>query len=161
MKNIFSTLIIVFFLSNNIFSQDSIPIVFEFSSKMLDISEVDQSGLKDHPLGVEVAKKLVLFNERYKRIVPATPTSPVEKTDILKPTIYNSIKKIDRYYTKGINKELIQVDSVRADFISCLNVVLICHSKNTILLEKRLKEAKTPEAMVEVYKSVILEKGDD
>ena len=137
-------------------AQDDSPIVYEFSERDLDISTVEL-GTKNHLFGDEIAKKEVLFKERYLKKIEGTPTSPTTKTVVVKPKVYQSIKKIDKYLVKRVKKGLMEQEKAKADLEACLNVVLICSSSNTFELEERLKAAKKPEKMIEVYKAVVLE----
>lgn len=138
-------------------AQDDAPIVFEYTERELDLSGVEL-GTKKHSLGEEIAKKEVLFKERYLKKIEGTPTSPTTKTVIVKPVVYNSINKIDKYLVKSVKKGLIEKEQATEDLNACLNVALVCSSSNTIELEKRLKAAKSPDKMIEVYKAVVLEK---
>lgn len=152
-----SVTLFALFISLFLFAQDPTPIVYEYSNKDMDISDVDMDGAKDHKFGEEISRKMVLFNERYIFIEPATPTSPTERTIVHKTVVYNSIKKIDRYLQKSVKKGLIDKETATKDLNSCLNVALVCSTSNTIELEKRLKAAKEPAKMIEVYKEVVLE----
>ena len=71
------------------FAQEEVKFIFADNQSALDISSVEE--VKKHYLGEEVALKLELLKSRYTYVEPASPTSPGNKTIVLKPTIYNSV----------------------------------------------------------------------
>ncbi len=138
-------------------AQGAEAISYAYNANDLDISEVALSSSNNHPLGDEVAKKMVLFKDRYTYTEEATPTSPVAKTVIHKPTIFNAVQKVERSLKKGVKKDEIDADAATKQMVACLNVALICANLNTIEIEKRLKAAKTPEQIIDVFEAVVLE----
>lgn len=148
-------------LTFNGFSQETEKISYDVSYDLLDLSDIDPAAVSSHVLGDEVAKKMVLFRERYTKIQEASPTSPVEKTIIVKPNIYNSIRKIEKYYSKGVKKNTIEKEKAVADFSYCLDVALCVSGKRTNELEDRLKKVrKNPLHIVEVLSDVELNFSD-
>ena len=149
---------IFFLLIIGAFAQDNDLITYQYNQKLLDLSEVDEDMVKEHPFGLDVGKKLVLIHSRYTKVQPPTPVSPVEQTIVYKQEIYYSIKKLNKYYVKATKKNSLEnVDSAKADFNYCLNLALMISSKNTSALEAKLRNAKKPDEIVKVYKSVVLQ----
>ncbi len=138
-------------------AQGAEVITYAYNANDLDVSEVALANSSTHPLGDEVAKKMVLFKDKYTYTEEASPTSPVSKTVIHKPTIFNAVQKVERSLKKGVRKDLVDTEDATKQMVSCLNVALICANLNTIEMEKRLKEAKTPEQIIEVFEAVVIE----
>jgi len=139
------------------FSQDNISFVFDDNPSALIVSSVTNNDLREHPLGLDVSKLLALLKQRYTYIEPGTPTSPHDKTIVIKPTIYNSIQKLNRYYKKEIKKDTLIQSSTRDDFLLCLKVALIIYSEDTEAFEDYLRTCKKPEQILEAYKLVVLQ----
>jgi hypothetical protein len=137
-------------------AQDSVHFDFKNNRNFLITAGIDPNDVKENPMGSEVAEKLVLLKDRYTYVQPAGPTSPVEKTVISKPVIYNSIQKLNRYYKKELKSETVDPDTARNEFLLCLNIALILHSENSEEFEKYLSKMSSPEEILSAYKLVIL-----
>jgi hypothetical protein len=144
-------------VSSYIPAQESDRFVFRNNQNFLITAGIDPEDVKEHPLGSEVAEKLVLLKNRYTYIQPAGPTSPVEKTIISKPVIYNSIQKLNRYFKKALKKGIINIDTARTDFLMCINIALIIQSDNTKEFENYLNKMSSPEEILSAYRKVVLE----
>ncbi len=144
-------------LSNYIYAQEKVQFVFKNNTNFLITSGIDKDDVKEHPLGNEIAEKLVLLKDRYTYVQPAGPTSPVEKTVISKPVIYNSIQKLNRYYKKELKAERIGLDQAKADFTMCIDIALIIHSADSEKFEEYLSKMKDPEEILGAYRLVVLQ----
>lgn len=148
--------LVLFIFPFQISAQESEQFTFNNNRNFLIISGVDKSEVKEHPLGNEVAEKLVLLKDRYTYVQPAGPTSPVEKTIISKPAIYNSIQKLNRFYKKELKSDTSDIEKARADFLICIDIALIIHTGETDDFEKYLSKMSKPEEILSAYKQVIL-----
>ena len=157
MKAFYVTILLGTLTYFNVLAQENKEFVFEQDPKSLDISGINQADVKSHVLGDGIAKKMVLLSDRYTQIVPATPTSPVEKTMVKKPIIYNSIKKLNKYYSKAVKKNEMDTAVAKAEFEKCLDIALIIYNKNTSQFEQTLKEAKQPKDILSVFNKVVIE----
>jgi len=144
-------------LTLQLVAQDEIQFVFENNPRALDINSVSGNGFRDHPMGNEISKKLELLKSRYTYIVPASPTSPTDKTVVIKPVIYNSILKLNRYYKKELKSENITLKGAQEEFLKCINIALIIYAENTDEFEQYLRKAKKPDQIIDTYNKVILE----
>jgi hypothetical protein len=131
--------------------------LFDSNPDALDFSKVDKSQIRDHPMGFEVAAKLALLNNRYTYVEEATPTSPTNKTIVIKPAIYNSMLKLNRYYKSGLKKGDLELDPARIEFLKYMNIALMLYSENTGEFENFLSKAKNPEDIKGVYDRVELQ----
>lgn len=157
MKTIYTTLILGLFLIPFAKSQEINSFSFNNNVKLLDVSQINPADVKSHKLGDDIAKKMVLLDDAYTKIEKAGPTSPVDKTIIRKPVIYNSIKKLNKYYLKGVKKSEIDTATAYEQFIHCLDVAIIIAHQNTSAFEENLKKIKDPQQIYSTYKSVDLE----
>lgn len=138
-------------------AQDAEKIVFTGVAPKINLNDVDDTGVRKHPLGAEYTKKMVLLQDRYTRVEPASPTSPAPKTKILKPIVYNSVKKVNKHFVKGLKKKMVTEEIARESIALCLDIALKVYSKNTSILESKIRAAKTAEDIVAVYEQVVLE----
>ncbi len=139
------------------YAQDEEKFIFENNPSALDVSSITVNDQRGHPLGIEVSKKLELLKDRYTYIEPAGATTPTDKTIVIKPIIFNSIQKLNRYYKSAIKKGSIPIDVAKEEFLRCLDIALIIYADNTEEFEQYLRKAKKPEQILEAYNKVILE----
>lgn len=157
MQKLIALLLIFAGFTFQLLAQDDTQFVFDNNPHALDISSIEVNSFRDHPLGIEVSKKLELLESRYTYIVEATPTSPVDKTVVIKPVIYNSILKLYRYFKKEVRDENILLQDAKKELLNCLNIALIIYAENTEEFEDYLRKARKPEQILEVYGKVILQ----
>lgn len=149
-------LLFVFTCLNPVRSQDDSKFIFFNNESALDVSGIDEE-FKSHPMGLEVAKKMELFKSRYTYVEEATPTSPSNRTIVVKPAIYNSIVKLNRYFKKEIKSGEKDVVAAKKEFLPCLDIALILYAEETDEFEDFLRKNKKPEDIVKVYQMVVLE----
>jgi len=135
-------------------AQNEIAFVFDTNPTALDISLVASVDIREHPLGEEVAKKMELLKTRYTYIEPAGPTSPVDKTIVIKPAIYNSIVKLNRFYKSELKDEHLAFADAQKEMLKCLDIALMVYSENTEEFEQLLRKVKEPDEIVDVYNKV-------
>ncbi len=117
---------------------------------------IKEDELISHPLGDNIARKLHVLKETYTHIEKPTPTSPGEKTIIFKPSIYNSLQKLNRYYKKQVKDELISEEEARIKLNSYLDIALSVFVENTESFEDELRKAKSPDEISKVFSMVEL-----
>jgi hypothetical protein len=121
-----------------------------------DLYAIDKSLLSEHPFGDLIARKLHVLQDIYTYVEPPTPTSPGEKTVVKKPTIYNTVLKLNRNLKKMVKKGTIDKSKAVSDLNLCLDVALSISADNTGDFESELKKAKSVDQIVEVFKLVEL-----
>ena len=87
------------------FAQSDTKFVFENNPRAWDASALKNVEIHEHPMGNDVARLMALLKQRYTYVEAATPTSPHDKLIIIKPGIYNSIQKLNRYYKKVLKSQ--------------------------------------------------------
>lgn len=147
-------LLLAVLLYSPIQAQEEEKFVFENSVSALDYSDVNLQQVKDHPLGREVAIKLTLINDRFTYVVEPTPTTPSSRTEVIKPAIYNSIQKLNRYYKKSVKKGVLEPDVARTEFLKYINYALILYGEDTDNFEHSLGKAKKIEDITALYNQI-------
>jgi len=117
---------------------------------------INDEELTDHPLGDNIARKLYLLKETYTYIEHPTPTSPGEKTIITKPSIYNSLQKLNRYYKKQVKDGEMSEEEAKIKLNQYLDVAISIFIENTESFEDELRKARKPDEISEVFSMVML-----
>ena len=107
--NLFHLIFILPFVFNPVMANnpnDDNKIKFEFSKELDNAEEVeyDKNFISQNYLGQKIAEKLYVLQELYTYTEEPTPTDPAVKTIINKPSIYYSLKKLNRHYKKMVKK---------------------------------------------------------
>lgn len=140
----------MFFLSCYLFGQDTSTAQFSFYKVNL-VQAVNPEDVSDHDFGRDVAEKYAIFLHNYTYIEKATLTSPGDKTIIKKPVIFNSVKKMDKYYRKQVKKGLMELSVGHDKLLKYLTIANMVCSQDTKEFEKALKQAKEPEDLATVF----------
>jgi len=130
--------------------------IYRISFNQEDLYSIDKTLLADHPFGDLIARKLHLLQSLYTYIEPPTPTSPGEKTIVRKPTIYNTVLKLNRNLKKMVKKGITDKDKAATDLNQCLDVALSISADDTADFESELKKAKNMDQIIQVFKMVEL-----
>ena len=117
---------------------------------------INDDELSDHPLGDYIARKLYLLKKTYTYIERPTPTSPGQKTIVTKPSIYNSLQKLNRHYKKQVKNGTISEEEARMKLNQYLDVAISIFIENTESFEDELRKAKKPDEISEVFSMVML-----
>jgi hypothetical protein len=120
------------------------------------LSSIDKSMITEHPFGDGIARKMHLLQDSYTYIEAATPTSPGEKTVVVKPYIYNSVLKVNRSLKKEVKKGVVSMEAAIADLDNCLNVAISIAGDETRDFESDLRKAKDVAEIIQVFASVEL-----
>jgi hypothetical protein len=129
---------------------------FRYCVDEASLNSIDKDELDNHPLGDNIARKFYMLRETYTVIEKPTPTSPGEKTIIFKPSIYNSLQKLNRYYKKQVKDELISEEEARKKLNNYLDIAISVFIENTESFEDELRRAKGPDEISEVFSMVEL-----
>lgn len=121
-----------------------------------EINKINQEDAGHHFLGDTIAKKIYLMYEIYTYIEPIAPGNPATKTMVYKPIIYNSIRKIEKYFKKEIKKGNITKEEAKIKFNYILDIVILLKNKNTDVLEKYIRNCNTTTDLINLYSHVHL-----
>ncbi len=107
-----------------------------------------------HPFGDNIARKFAVIQNTYTYVVPGEPSSPGHKTTIVKPTLYNAVRKINSYYRKVVkDKQMDQAEAAKL-LNHVFDVAISVFTQPTAALEAELKKYKKPEDLAAVFKRV-------
>jgi rRNA maturation protein Nop10 len=109
-----------------------------------------------HYLGEEIARKYAIFNDLYTYTVSAEVTNTGRQTMISKPAIYNSVKKLNRYYRRLIRKNEISEEEARIKVNHVLDIAISVYTQSTDALENALRQVRKHDEIAEVFERVKL-----
>jgi len=125
---------------------------FRYMESKLDESSINPDKLRGHFLGDAIAKKLYLLKENYTYLEEASSvTATAARLIIDKPAIYNNIKKLEKYYKKGIKKGNIEESKAKEEFADILDIALFIRNQQTIAFEERLDSVNDTEEVVAIF----------
>jgi len=109
----------------------------------------------EHFLGGETSLKWNLFMQNYKRVYEQTVGFSGSSVEIIKPTVFNAVNKVNNYYKKllnanSANKE--EVAGILNHILDCAN--LLCYEEDTKRIEAEIKNAKNGPEIVQVFAAI-------
>ncbi|GEM_PF-5739760 len=134
-------------------SFSSQPQKFEFKGYMRDseIESVPTDMLEEHVLGIEIAKKLYLIDEKFTYTEPVIPGNPRTKTIIRKPVIYTSIKKIDKQLVKKVKHGEMTKEYAAKILNQVLTVSLNMLASDTEAFEQELEKDNSTDFRIDLF----------
>lgn len=149
-------LISLFTTTSLLFGQEALTSYqFDYMAEKLSTESLDASYSYNHFMGEQIGKKMALLSESYTWKEPASATSPVAITVIEKPLIYNNVKKLERYYKKGIRKDEITSEEAALAFERILDIALLIRYQETSALEEDLKSTKEEFELLAIFSEKI------
>ncbi|MBN2814011.1 MAG: hypothetical protein JXQ80_08025 [Bacteroidales bacterium] len=110
-----------------------------------DINDYTKSDMQ--LFGKELAQQICLIDHTYVLFSANNDSRP----SIIKPVIYGAVNKMKQYYKEAIRKQKIDSDQVNDEFGKLLIKAYVCYYEETAEIESLLSEAKTPEAIKQVF----------
>ncbi len=112
-----------------------------------------------HFLGDTVARKMHVVKSLYLKKSSVTVGFGNTHVEIIKPYIFNSLTKLERYYKKAVRKEQLQAEDAAEEFALFLDhAVAIFYSTESAAFEEVLARAKDSEELISLFESVRIEK---
>ena len=142
----------------NVYSQNKIE--FDYSASALDESVLEEeSYIKSHYLGNEIARKVKLLDLAYKWIDPPTATRISAVIKIEKQPIYFALQKIisAKFYKKKIREEGLSKEDAIKELGNIIDIALMIRYQETDELEKILRSANALN-VVEIFNNKIVVK---
>lgn len=132
---------------------------FYFRIQEFLLEEFDADAVYDaHFLGDTVARKMHRVNSLYIKKSDLTVGFGHTHVEILKPTIYNALNKVERHLKKAVRKEEISTEKAAAIFSLYLDyAVAIFHDPESSAFEEALSKARNAGEMMELFESVEME----
>jgi hypothetical protein len=163
MNRVVASLMGLFLMFGFLCAQDNIKdqgttkkFIYRNSVNMEELYAIDKTMLAEHPFGDLIARKLYMLQNLYTYVEPPSPTSPGEKTIVKKPTIYNTVLKLNRNLKKMVKKGTMDKDKAVSSLNLCLDVALSISADDTGDFESELKKAKSVDQIVGVFMMVDL-----
>ncbi len=147
-------LIFAFFIA---IGQDKDKFYFYDESNPNEDLEVESYKIPNHFLGKEIATKMYFLKKTYTIVEKPSAVNPVEKTIVNKPSIFYSIKKLNKYYKKAVRKNKLSEEEARARLNNYLDICLSIYRQDTGELEEALKNSKKSNELASVFSRVVLE----
>jgi hypothetical protein len=131
---------------------------FTFQNQLSDTVhfEIEMSEVGNHYLGEQLAVKLYRIKETYTYVEAGTETTPGNRTVIVKPAIYYSLKKLNNHFKKQLKKGMIDSSTAVTQLGWFMDIGFAIYGQDTTEFEKALKSAKKPDEIVKLFNQVTL-----
>ena len=113
----------------------------------------------EHYLGSDITGKWNTFIQNYTHEYDVTIGFTDSSVEILKPSIYKAVNKVNKYYKKALKKEEVSREVATFNMghiLDCANVM--CFDDNSKSFEEALKSADEPEEIIALFNQVTLRK---
>lgn len=116
-----------------------------------------EGPVETHFLGDSVAVRWSAFQSAYIRSVDLSVGFSGSDVTIIKPAVFNSVEKINRYLRKKIKRQEISEQNAATLLMHILNCSLVLiYEPDTSAFEEALIRAKLPEMQMAVFSEVNL-----
>lgn len=131
----------------------------QFVFKVYSVNNAPKGEIESHFLGDEIAAKWTLVNELFLRKGEVSVGFSTSYTEIIKPSVFNAVCKMNSYYKKALGKGLINKEEAQQQFSWILDCALAAFaSDETKSFEAALIKTKAPEQINQLFQSVKIEK---
>lgn len=176
MKNVVFIFTIYILLHNNVIAQDVASVnrpsydkpfsevtgkmasfdfeVYNFIPEELKKVTIEMAGT--HFLGDEIAKKIYLFEDAYTYKVAIAPGNPATRTMFRKQTMYNSVRKIEKFLKKSLKNHTFTLDEAMVKFNKVLDVAITTKGVNTQKFEDTIKSNNNSQDLLALFTQVRL-----
>lgn len=111
----------------------------------------------DHYLGAGITEKWNTFLQNYTREYNVSVGFTDTSFELVKPSIYKAVQKVNKYYKKALRKKQISQEEAivgMAHVLDCANVM--CFDDNTGAFEEAVKSCAEPQDIVALFGKVAL-----
>jgi len=130
---------------------ESIIIMGSLANLQTQYEQANGSDLRNHAFGEAFAKKMYLIEKNYTYTTEPAPGAFSGHVMIEKPTLYQSINKINKDYTKGVRKGTIDKTEAEHKLGHVLDVaILLCHQESS-QIEHLLQKSDNVDQMLLVF----------
>jgi len=137
-------------------STDNVEFCYRYCVSEESLSTINEDKLSEHFLGTNIARKFYLFKDTYTYIEAPSVTSPGEKMIVVKPSIYNSLLKLNKYYKKQVKHGLLTKEEASEKMDHYLDIALSVFIEDTDTFEDKLRKAKSPDEISDIFSMVVL-----
>ncbi len=107
-------------------------------------------------LSEDLCMKLALFDMIYTKKIDPSTRKVMSSTEIIKPDLYYSIRKLADYYCKCLKKGQMVHENAEIELKSILDKCIQIVSKDTAPIEAELRAANNPAEIVGVFNKIII-----
>lgn len=107
-------------------------------------------------LSEDLCVKLALFDMIYTKKIDSSTRKVMSSTEIIKPDLYYSIRKLADYYCKCLKKGQMVRENAESELKSILDKCIQIASKDTAPIEAELRAANNPEEIVGVFNKIVI-----
>jgi len=125
--------------------------VFQGYSRKYELNRITNEMAGNHLLGESIAKKVYLLDDWYTKEVAVVPGNPQTKTVIRKPVIYTSVKRMEKYFAKSVQKGEISKESAIEEFNRVLDVALSILNEDTRQFEAEIEALRGEAAKIDLF----------
>ncbi|MGQ8335368.1 hypothetical protein ACUNWD_02385 [Sunxiuqinia sp. A32] len=153
MKNLLLFLL-VYLISQVVFSQEE----YVFNIDSVTCPKVAVNDCQSLPyMSADVSVMYEQFNRMYTRKIDCGPPAHISSVEIDKPDLYYSIKKLSKYYFKGLKKGIIDKNEAEKELQDILQKCMALHSLKTSPIEQELKAANNPTEILGIFQKIVIE----
>lgn len=125
-----------------------------------ELGEIETSFIRNHPINIEVAKRLHLFEETYTYYSEAAPGAFSDQKVIHKPVIYSCVNKIEKHFRKQVRTGNTKQDEAGKQLCNILDTAIILYDYNTDHFEQALKDTRSPVHLAKLFHQVQIIESD-
>lgn len=129
--------------------------MYIFESSTVDVPEISQFR-QEVPLSKELCMKLAQFDLLYTRRINRSSNQVMPATQIIKPDLYYSIRKLADYYCKCLRKGIISKEDAEGVLKNILEKSIQIALRDTAPIEAELRLANNPQEIVGVFDKIII-----
>lgn len=116
-----------------------------------EFNQKDTSEVRKHFLGGDVAVRMHFLESAYVIKTKPAPGAFSEKITVLKPVIYHSIHKIERYCKNQVKNGSVPFEIACRIMIDCTEKAILIANEDTKTLEDELLRAEAPEDIIGIF----------
>jgi hypothetical protein len=129
--------------------------LYVFESSAVEFPEINQFR-QEVFLSKDICLKLAQFDMVYTRRIDRSTRQVMPSTEIIKPDLYYSIRKLADYYCKCLKKGIVSKEKAESVLKSVLDKCIQIASKDTGPIEEELRAANNPQEIVGVFDKIII-----
>lgn len=134
----------------------------KYSLESLDLTSAKKNITfeEEHYLGDTITQKWNLFQQSYRRVFSQSVGLTNSSVEIVKPTVYNAVNKINNHFKKEYKKGIKSKVEISGDFnhiLDCAN--LLFYEEDTKNIEADIKASKTTDELIKVFGSIRIVKN--
>lgn len=137
-------------------SRPTTTFVFDVYGEIPVVKPVFESK---HYLGDDIARKWNTFTQNYTHEYDVSIGFTDSSVEILKPSIYKAVNKVNKYYKKALKKNEVSREEAILNLghiLDCANVM--CFDDNSKGFEEAVKSIDAPEEIIRLFNQVTLRK---